>query len=150
MLAGTVARGALERLMSDTPAFRYPVWVRGDLDGFFGLMVDNLVQVLLIIALCTAVAHIPESVIYQRILPGVAVSLVLGNLFYGLQAHYVARRHRNATCTALPYGINTPSVVAYVLFIMGPVYRCTSRASVPPPPPTWRGKRVCSRAWSAA
>ena len=109
--------------MSDTAPFRYPVWVRGDLDGFFGLMVDNLVQVLLIISLCTAVAHIPASVIYQRMLPGVAVSLIIGNLLYGFQAHYVARRHRNATCTALPYGINTPSVIAYVLFIMGPVYQ---------------------------
>ena len=31
--------------------FRYPIWVKGDLDGFFGLMVDNLVQVLAIVAL---------------------------------------------------------------------------------------------------
>ena len=109
--------------MSDVQKFRYPIWCRGDLDGFFGLMVDNLVQVLLIIYLCTTVAHLPDTVVYQRILPGVAISLIIGNVFYGLQAHYVARRHRNATCTALPYGINTPSVVAYVLFIMGPVYQ---------------------------
>lgn len=109
--------------MSETTGFRYPVWVRGDLDGFFGLMVDNLVQVLLIISLCSVVAHLPDFVIYQRILPGVAVSLLIGNIFYGLQGHYVARKHRNATCTALPYGINTPSVIAYVIFIMGPVYQ---------------------------
>lgn len=109
--------------MSERTEFRYPVWVRGDLDGFFGLMVDNLVQVLLIISLCSFVAHLPDHVIYQRILPGVAVSLVIGNIFYGLQGHYVARRDRNTTCTALPYGINTPSVIAYVIFIMGPVYQ---------------------------
>ncbi len=108
--------------MAEANAFRYPVWVRGDIDGFFGLMVDNLVQVLLIVALCTTVVHLPESYVYQRILPGVAISLLIGNLFYGLQAHWAARRDRNATCTALPYGINTPSVIAYVLFIMGPVY----------------------------
>jgi AGZA family xanthine/uracil permease-like MFS transporter len=113
----------MEECMSDAATFRYPIWARGDLDGFFGLMVDNLVQVLLIVALCTSVAHIPDTVVYQRILPGVAISLLIGNVFYGLQAHYSARRHRNPTCTALPYGINTPSVVAYVLFIMGPVYQ---------------------------
>jgi AGZA family xanthine/uracil permease-like MFS transporter len=101
---------------------RYPIWARGDLDGFFGLMVDNLAQVLLIIALCTTVAHLPNTLIFGRILPGVAISLLVGNVFYGLQGHYSARKHRNPTCTALPYGINTPSVVAYVLFIMGPVY----------------------------
>jgi AGZA family xanthine/uracil permease-like MFS transporter len=108
--------------MSAEPVFRYPLWVRGDLDGFFGLMVDNLVQVLLIISLCTAVAGMPAAMVYERVLPGVAISLVIGNVFYGLQAHYVARRQRNASCTALPYGVNTPSVIAYVLFIMGPVY----------------------------
>jgi AGZA family xanthine/uracil permease-like MFS transporter len=112
-----------EAQVHPTATFRYPLWVRGDLDGFFGLMVDNLVQVLLIISLCTAVAGMPATMVYERVLPGVAISLIIGNVFYGLQAHYVARRHRNATCTALPYGINTPSVIAYVLFIMGPVYQ---------------------------
>ncbi len=107
----------------DAASFRYPIWTRGDLDGFFGLMVDNLVQVLLIIALCSTVAGLPDHYIYARILPGVAISLLIGNVFYGVQAHLVARRDRNAGCTALPYGINTPSVVAYVLFIMGPVYQ---------------------------
>lgn len=107
------------------PPGRYPLWTRGDLDGFFGLMVDNLVQVLLIIELCTHVAGVPAELVYQRILPGVAVSLLLGNSFYGMQAHYVARRDGNFSCTALPYGINTPSVIAYALFIMGPVYAFT-------------------------
>jgi AGZA family xanthine/uracil permease-like MFS transporter len=109
--------------MSTTPVLRYPVWSRGDLDGFFGLMVDNLVQVLLIVALCTTVAGIPLEFIFSTMLPGVAISLLVGNVFYGLQAHYVARRHNNPTCTALPYGINTPSVIAYAYFVMGPVYR---------------------------
>lgn len=101
----------------------YPLWRRGDLDGFFGLMVDNLVQVLLIVALCVTQAGIPESVIHEHVLPGVAVSLLVGNVFYGLQARAVARRHNNPACTALPYGINTPTVFAYVFFIMGPVNR---------------------------
>jgi adenine/guanine/hypoxanthine permease len=116
--------------MSDTPAFRYPVWVRGDLDGFFGLMVDNLVQVLLIVALCTGVAGMPADFIFTRMLPGVAISLIVGNVFYGLQAHWVARKHGNASCTALPFGINTPSVIAYAFFIMGPVYRSTGSSDL--------------------
>ena len=108
--------------MSAKP-FRYPIWVRGDLDGFFGLMVDNLVQVLTIIVLCTFVCGLPPELIFTRMLPGVAISLLIGNLFYGFQAHWVARRSRNPNITALPYGINTPSVFAFALFVMGPVYR---------------------------
>ena len=111
--------------MSEAQPFRYPIWTRGDLDGFFGLMVDNLVQVLLIVALCTTVAGMPQDFIFKRMLPGVAISLVIGNVFYGLQAHWVARRDRNAGCTALPFGINTPSVIAYAFFVMGPVYRAS-------------------------
>ena len=119
--------------MSDTPsarAFRYPIWCRGDLDGFFGLMVDNLAQVLLIVTLCKYAAGLPNELIFGRILPGVAISLIVGNLFYGLQAHWVARRYRNGACTALPYGINTPSVFAFVLFIMAPVYQETGDSTL--------------------
>lgn len=96
--------------------------VKGDLDGFFGLAVDNLVQVLVIVALCTKICGFSESLIYTRVLPGIAVSLLIGNIYYALHAMWIARRDGNATCTALPYGINTPSVFAYILFILAPVY----------------------------
>jgi AGZA family xanthine/uracil permease-like MFS transporter len=121
---------------------RYPLWSRGDLDGFFGLMVDNLVQVLLIVALCTFVVQLPAEFVYQRILPGVAVSLLIGNLFYGLQARRVARRQGNPTCTALPYGINTPSVVAYAYFVMAPQYQLAVLGGATP-------ERAAELAWLA-
>lgn len=100
---------------------KYPWFVKGDLDGFFGLAVDNLVQVLVIVALCTQLCGFTSELVYTRVLPGVAVSLFIGNVFYALHARRVARRDGNPTCTALPYGINTPSVFAYILFIMAPV-----------------------------
>ena len=66
--------------------------VRGDVDGFFGLALDNLVQLLLIDALCRGVLGFPNELIYGRVLPGVAVSLVVGNLFYARQALRLAKR----------------------------------------------------------
>src|ERR1041385_4783624 len=104
------------------PAKRYPWFVKGDLDGFFGLAVDNLVQVLVIVALCKELCGFSDSLIFGRMLPGIAVSLIVGNVFYALHARRVAKRDGNFTCTALPYGINTPSVFAYILFILAPVY----------------------------
>ncbi len=101
---------------------RQPWFVRGDLDGFFGLMVDNLVQVLLIIALTRGLLHFPDELVFQRILPGVAISLLVGNLYYGWQARRLAARTGRADVTALPFGINTPSVFAYVFLVMLPVY----------------------------
>jgi AGZA family xanthine/uracil permease-like MFS transporter len=109
---------------------RYPWFVKGDLDGFFGLAVDNLVQVLVIVALCKGLCHFSDELIYQRMLPGIAVSLLIGNIYYALHARRVARRDGNLSCTALPYGINTPSVFAYILFILAPVYNATQDADL--------------------
>jgi len=106
-----------------THPIRYLWFVKGDLDGFFGLAVDNLVQVLVIVALCKSLCGFDDGLLYERILPGIAVSLLIGNVYYALHARRVARRDGNAACTALPYGINTPSVFAYILFILAPVYQ---------------------------
>ncbi len=101
------------------------IFVKRDLDGFFGLAIDNLVQLLLIVSLCGAVCGMSgreEFYIYRYILPGAAVSLLIGNIFYALQAHWVARREQRSDVTALPYGINTPSLIIYIFFVMKPAY----------------------------
>ena len=99
-----------------------PRWfVRGDLDGFFGLAVDNLVQLLVIDALCRFVLEFPAELVYGRVLPAAALSILAGNLFYSWQAMQLARKEGRDDVCALPYGINTPSVFAYVFLVMLPV-----------------------------
>ena len=105
--------------------FKSPWFVKGDIDGFFGLAIDNLIQFLLIATLCPLIAGIPASFVYARILPGAALSVVFGNIFYSWQAHRLAMKEKRRDVTALPYGINTVSLFAYLIFIMGPVYRET-------------------------
>ena len=94
--------------------------VRGDIDGFFGLALDNLVQLLLIDALCRGVLGFPAELVYGRVLPGAAISILLGNLVYALQARRLARRTGRTDVCALPYGINTVSLFAHVFLIMLP------------------------------
>lgn len=96
-------------------------WRKGDLDGFFGLFVDNLIQLILIVVLCGTILHMPDEIVFARILPGVAVSLLVGNLFYAFQARTLAQATGQAQVTALPYGINTVSLFAFILFVMKPV-----------------------------
>lgn len=96
-------------------------WRKGDLDGFFGLFVDNLIQLILIVVLCGNILKMPGELVYGRILPGVAVSLLIGNIFYAFQARALAVRTGQAGVTALPYGVNTVSLFAYILFVMKPV-----------------------------
>ncbi|MGB9624864.1 MAG: NCS2 family permease [Phycisphaerae bacterium] len=109
----------------------YPLFVKRDLDGFFGLAIDNLVQWLLIITLCKTACGMDgenEHFVYNHILPGAAVSLVIGNLFYAFQAHRLAKREGRSDVTALPFGINTPSLIVYVFFVMLPAYQMTRSA----------------------
>ncbi len=112
---------------------RYPIFVKQDLDGFFGLFIDNLVQLLLIVALCSSLCGMTGDdarFIYAHILPGAAVSILIGNVFYAWQAHRLARREGRSDVTALPYGINTPSLLVYVFFVMAPAYRETGSAEL--------------------
>jgi AGZA family xanthine/uracil permease-like MFS transporter len=100
-----------------------PWFVRGDVDGFFGLFLDNLLQLMVISVLGKTVCGFPDELIEGRILPGAALSILVGNLFYAWQARRLARRTGRTDVTALPYGINTPSVVAFIFLIMGPVHQ---------------------------
>jgi len=107
----------------------YPLFVRRDLDGFFALMIDNLVQLLLIVALCAACGISADSDLLLRyILPGAALSILFGNIFYSWQAHRLAKRENRSDVCALPYGINTPSLLVYIYFVMVPVYQRTNSA----------------------
>ena len=97
-------------------------FVRGDIDGFFGLFVDNLLQLMLIAVLCTNVCGMPAELVYGRIMPGAALSILFGNAFYTWQARKLAIRTGRMDVTALPYGINTVSLIAYVFLIIAPIY----------------------------
>jgi AGZA family xanthine/uracil permease-like MFS transporter len=107
-----------------------PWFVRGDLDGFFGLFIDNLLQLMLIAVLCEVVCGFPSELITARVLPGAAVSILIGNLFYAWQARRLMRQTGRDDVTALPYGINTPSLFAYVFLIMGPIYQETKNPTL--------------------
>ena len=97
-------------------------FVRGDIDGFFGLFVDNLLQLMLIAVLCKEVCGMPPELVLGKILPGAALSILFGNAFYAWQARRLAIRTGRSDVTALPYGINTVSLIAFVFLIIAPIY----------------------------
>lgn len=107
--------------------------VRGDIDGFFGLALDNLVQLLLIDALCRTVLGFPPELVYGRVLPAAAISILVGNVAYAIQARRVALREGRTDVCALPYGINTVSLFAHVFFVMLPAKALAQQAGHPDP-----------------
>jgi len=118
---------------------------RGDFDGFCAIALDNLVQLLLIPTLCIGVLGFNPALVFTRILPGIAVSYVAGNLFYAWQAHRLARREGRADVCAQPFGLNTPSVIAYVFFVMAPAKQIAiAQGAADPDRIAWRvGLAAC-------
>ncbi|BAW97805.1 hypothetical protein NIES970_27660 (plasmid) [[Synechococcus] sp. NIES-970] len=99
-----------------------PHWfVRRDLDGFFGLALNNFVQILVIVGLTQGVLQFPAELVYGRILPGSALSLIVGNAYYSWLAYKQGCAEQRDDITALPYGINTVSLFAYIFLVMLPV-----------------------------
>ena len=93
----------------------------GDLDGLLALGLNNLIQILLIISLCRGVLGFPDTLLFGTVLPAAGISLLLGNLAYARQARVLAQQEHRQDCTALPYGINTVSLFAFVFLVMLPV-----------------------------
>jgi AGZA family xanthine/uracil permease-like MFS transporter len=96
----------------------------GDWDGFFALFLSTFPDLLLIAGLAPLCGFSSEFVT-ARILPGLALSIFAGNLFYAWQARRLARETGRDDVTAIPFGVNTPTVFAYIFLIMLPVYRQT-------------------------
>jgi AGZA family xanthine/uracil permease-like MFS transporter len=119
----------MQGLASGTPSW----FVRRDIDGFFGLAIDNIVQILLIVGLCQGVLGFGVDLVYGRILPGVALSLIVGNAYYSWLAYRLGQREQRDDLTALPYGINTVSLFAYVFLVMLPVKLDAIAQGIAPP-----------------
>lgn len=104
-------------------------FVPNDIDGFFGLFVDNLCQLIVVVGLCPIFSGLDVAFVISHILPGIAISLVAGNLFYAWQARRLSKQ-TGKPVTALPFGVNTVSLFAFIFLILGPVYHETHDANL--------------------
>ncbi|HHD7486565.1 TPA: hypothetical protein ACOVI5_001181 [Klebsiella oxytoca] len=83
-----------------TLTIRPRLWVTGDLNAFFGLFTNVLLNVLVLSGLALYVAQIPAATVYGRILPALGIALPLGNLFYAWLAWRLAKREGRDTVWA--------------------------------------------------
>lgn len=108
--------------MQDQGVTRLPRWfVPQDIDGFFGLGLNNLIQILAVVSLTQGVLNFPPEIVYGRLLPSLALSLIVGNFYYSWLAYQQGKQEERDDLTALPYGINTISLFVYIFLVMVPV-----------------------------
>ena len=66
--------------------------VPGDVNGFLGLVVDNLSVLALLAAVLIGAYGVPAPIVFGRMFPGTALGVLLGDLVYTWLAVRLARR----------------------------------------------------------
>lgn len=101
---------------------RYQWAAPGDINAFFGLMLDNIANLLLTVGLLAAVFEFPTSFALRHMIPGTSLGVLVGDLMYFAMAFALARRTGRTDVTAMPLGLDTPSTFGMVFFVLGPAF----------------------------
>ncbi len=69
-------------------------WIaRGDVNAFFGLMLDNIANLLMMVGILVGVFQFPEEFILRRMVPGTAIGVFVGDLLFFLLAFRLAAKN---------------------------------------------------------
>jgi AGZA family xanthine/uracil permease-like MFS transporter len=107
------------------PSVTPPLWTRGDLNAFFGLGINMLVNVLVLAGLSAGVVQIPVDDVYHTILPALGIELLVGNCFYFYLAKKLAEKEGRTDVTAMPYGPSVPHMFIVTFVVMLPTFLAT-------------------------
>src|SRR5450631_4636252 len=94
----------------------------GDVNGFLGLVVDNLSVLALLAAVLIGGFGIPAAIVFGRMFPGTALGVLIGDLAYTWLAVRLGRRTGRSDVTAMPFGLDTPSTIGMALLVLGPAF----------------------------
>ena len=107
------------------PKMSLPLWTRGDLNAFFGLGINMLVNVLVLTGLAAGVVQISGGDVFGVILPALGIELLVGNVFYFYMARKLALKQGRTDVTALPYGPSVPHMFIVTFVVMLPTFIAT-------------------------
>jgi AGZA family xanthine/uracil permease-like MFS transporter len=101
---------------------RYEWFAIGDINGFFGLMFDNLTVLSFLAGILVFAFGFPADIVYTRMFPGTAFGVLFGDLVYTWMAFRLAKKTGNTRVTAMPLGLDTPSTIGIALVVLGPAF----------------------------
>ncbi len=107
---------------ASAPETSYEWATRGDINAFFGLMLDNIGCMILMAGLLVEGFGFPSDFVLTRMIPGTAVGVLVGDLIYTALAFRLARRTGRSDVTAMPLGLDTPSTFGSVFLVLGPAF----------------------------
>src|SRR5262244_1381795 len=97
----------------------------GDWNAFFGLALDNLTQLVILSGLLIGAFGFPPDLVLRVMIPGTAAGVLVGDLAYTWLAIRLMRATGRRDVTAMPFGIDTPSLFGMVFGVLGPVMLLT-------------------------
>ncbi len=104
------------------------IFAKGDINAFFGLMLDNVTNLVILTGILSGVFGYPLKIIMTRMIPGTAIGVMIGDLIYTYMAYRLMKKENRSDVTAMPLGLDTPSTVGIALTVLGPVYLQTKDA----------------------
>ena len=104
------------------PATRYRWAAAGDVNAFFGLMLDNVMNLVILAGILIFVFGFPEDLVYRRMFPGTALGVMFGDLVYTWMAFRLAKKEGRSDVTAMPLGLDAPSTIGMAFTVLGPAY----------------------------
>ncbi len=94
----------------------------GDVNAFFGLMLDNVMNLVILAGILVFVFGFPDDVVYRRMFPGTALGVLFGDLVYTWMAFRLARKEGRDDVTAMPLGLDAPSTIGMAFTVLGPAF----------------------------
>ena len=101
---------------------KYKWFVIGDINGFFGLMFDNITVLSFLAGILIFGFGFPADIVYTRMFPGTAFGVLFGDLIYTWMAFRLAKKTGKTDVTAMPLGLDTPSTIGIALVVLGPAF----------------------------
>jgi AGZA family xanthine/uracil permease-like MFS transporter len=121
---------APERLSANPPPYKWAA--AGDINAFFGLMLDNVVNLAVLAGILVAGFGFPAALVYTRMFPGTALGVLFGDVVYTVMAIRLAHRTGRTDVTAMPLGLDAPSTIGMALTVLGPAF-LAAKARMPVP-----------------
>lgn len=104
-------------------------WFRlGDINAFFGLMGDNMSDLVIMAGILIGVFQFPADIVLYKMIPGTAIGVLIGDLVYTRMAIRLAKKTGRDDVTAMPLGLDTPSTFGLTFGVIGPAFLATKDA----------------------
>jgi AGZA family xanthine/uracil permease-like MFS transporter len=104
-----------------TTTFKPAVWTPGDWNALFGFGTNILVNLLVLTGLMRFVLHMPDELVFGRILPATGLMLCLSTVYYAWLAYRLAKATGRTDICALPSGVSVPHMFVVTFVIMLPI-----------------------------